>query len=120
MLYQSSPFCLCSRSRATSTALLSNGSRTVTSSFTVLVIFLPFSNISSVLGTIRLKVAVGGAWFCLAPQVEVTLSLAMEAESYVRAKMVPPRIAQATDAQMKMKTMAIIRLVIMDTPVGSQ
>src|SRR6266498_2045351 len=46
----------------------------VTSSLIFFTIFLPFSRLSSVLGMIRLKTAVGGNWFCGAPQVEATLS----------------------------------------------
>src|SRR5512146_74067 len=56
--------------------------------------------------------AVGGSCACAVPQVLETRWRRSGVRPLVRARMVPPRIIQAIEVAMKMKTMAAMRLII--------
>src|SRR5215207_4206902 len=102
VLYQSSPFCLCSSPSDTSTRLDSSGSVSVTETFSVTTFFLPFSTVSVVFGTVCSAEAAGGDCDCGAPHSDVTWPSRTSSESYVREKMVAPRTIHAADAHKKM------------------
>src|ERR1051325_359274 len=89
--------------------LASTGSAKVSFTCSVTGFFFPFSTVSAVFGTVRSISATGGDWTCGAPHVETTRLSRTFPESYVREKIVAPRIIHATDAHAKMKAMAMMR-----------
>ncbi|HWS90706.1 MAG TPA: hypothetical protein VN282_27300 [Pyrinomonadaceae bacterium] len=112
MLYQSSPFCLCSSPSATSTRLDSSGSGSTTATCSVKLLFLPSTTVSVVFGCVYSALAAGGDCDCGAPQSEVTRPSRSSSESYVREKTVAPKTIQAADAHRKMNAMATMRFNI--------
>src|SRR5438270_7492632 len=95
----------------------STGRKSVTVNCSVVVFFFPFSTVSVVFGTVRSHDATGGDCACGAPQVETTRSSSVCPESYVREKIVAPKIIQATDAHTKMNAMAMMRFsMALNTP----
>src|SRR5687767_3524372 len=105
-----SPLRRCSSVMCARARVFSSGRVMASGSSIVRTTVFPFSFAVTSRRTVRRMVAAGAACSCGAPQVEATRPRKVASERWVRAKIVPPRIIQATVAQAKMKAMAMMRL----------